>query len=107
MTEQKQIPGNLILVDREWLQEKIKGYNRVIEGNSPSPFISNIKSIRNELLSVLSNSFPLTPIQEAAWVNGSMKAQYLNPPITGESWDAPIPKDKQSYLSQPITLKKK
>jgi hypothetical protein len=89
MTEHKQLPSNLLVIDSNWLEKEIFPY---MESNQ-----------RNK---ILYNSYQLTPILEDAWINGSMRAQYLNPPVTGESWDSVIPKDKQSYISQPITLKK-
>jgi len=93
-----QLPENCIVIDREWLEAKIKGYERVIEGNLPSPFISQIKTIRNELSSVLNNSYPLTPILEEYWKDG------------WELKDANTDNGKyflKDYLQQPITLKKK
>ena len=84
-----QLPDNLIVVDKEWLKEKCKDVN----GGATTATI-----VLQDLLTG-GNSYPLNPILEDAW-NKSIDSALINWDI--ESRD----KDKQSYLSQPLTLKK-
>ena len=95
MTHTQTIP-NIIVIDKEWLLDKIKGYDRVIDANTPSQFTEQLKALRNELQSVINNSYPLSPIVEDAYREGS----------TDRILEDVVEFNLEQYLSQPIKLEK-
>jgi len=88
-----QLPENLIVVDKGWLEKQIEMY-------TPTDVLDYNPLISETYQDVLSNSFPLTPILEEAW-SKSIDASLVHFDIANREVS------KQSYLSQPITLKKK
>ena len=82
------VATNLIVIDREWLENEIE---RTKSGIYDAHLI--LKAVRDK-------SYPLTPILEDTWENEFNAGIRLNKnDIIGEL--------KQSYLTQPITLSKK
>jgi hypothetical protein len=96
-----QLPENLIVVDRVKLEAKISEYLEKLKSSDTSKeWKSKYEAKLVEYHAIICNSFPLTPILEDAWEK-SIDSALIN-------WDIECrEKDKQSYLSQPITLKKK
>ena len=105
MTHTQTIP-NLIVIDKEWLIDKIKGYDRVVDANTSSQFTEQLKAFRNELQSVINNSYPLSPIVEDAWGKGKLSQwNHYDENNKGKMIDK-LEFDKQNYLSQQIKLVK-
>ena len=97
-----QLAENLIVVDREWLESMINKFTST-KYNSFLPIV---------LKEVISNSFPLTPILEEYFKKGSktmFDISYISGGIVPQVRynQMSLEQDKQSFLSQPITLKKK
>jgi hypothetical protein len=89
-----QLPENLIVVDREWLEDKIRVWEDYWE-KTDGKKEGEIFDVIEELKAVSDNSYPLTPILEDAVHYG------LN-----YNYEGTTDYYKQSYLSQLITLKK-
>jgi len=84
-----QLPENLIVVDREWLENEIE---RTKSGIYDAHLV--LKSIRDK-------SYPLTPILEDAWSKSYQRSLENTTSTTCQQHDL------EEYSSQPITLKKK
>jgi hypothetical protein len=88
-----QLPENLLVVDKEWLEKEIEKIN----GGATTATI-----VLQDLLTS-GNSYPLTPILEDAWENGS---NYDFRFKMSQDKHASFSYAKQSFLSQPIKLKR-
>ena len=105
-----QLPENLIVVDREWLQEELKKlideHNSTKDEDDKSLCITKYTMLQH----VKDYSYPLTPILEdyySAGATNRLDASYIEFDGSISYYEDTYFKDKQSYLSQPITLKKK
>jgi len=100
-----QLSENLIVVDMDWLEIGVESVNTIVSNYEDNKLLKDseyykYKGMQIVFNTVKSNSFPLTPILEDSWENGFNAGIKLNKnDIIGEL--------KQSYLTQPITLKKK
>jgi hypothetical protein len=92
-----QLPENLIVVDREWLEGKLNRINKQLLGMNHNKTTIRYKELilqKKCYEAVKANSFPVTPILEDYWSKAINSIEDLEPSL-------------QSYLSQPITLKSK
>jgi len=94
-TPHTQLSENLIVVDREWLENEIE---RTKSGIYDAHLV--LKAVRDK-------SYPLTPILEKAWSKGKLSQWNHYDPIDRSIMITKLEQDKQSYLSQPLILKKK
>ena len=86
MTHTQTIP-NLIVIDKDWLLNEIKKVNQ------------GLISSTEVLQYMFTNSYPLSPIVEDAWLQGKKNnVMWAN--------DKEYEVLKQNYLSQPIKLEK-
>jgi len=106
--EHTQRPENLIVVDREWLKDKIRvweNYWHQTDGKKEGEIFDVIE----ELKAVRDNSYPLTPILEEAWDESKDTIIDNSFPEDGgvRIHEKRIELRKKECLSQPITLKNK
>ena len=109
-----QLPENLIVVDREWLDIVLESVNIIVSNYEDNKLLKDseyyrYKGMQSLFKSFLSNSYSLTPILEEALRNGVKLGKENNFwDIEEEKYfsdDDNIDYDKQSFLSKPITLK--
>lgn len=109
--EHTQLPENLIVVDKGWLDKIILRCDKLakkqpyyeIMYNGISDFIIQMKG---------NNSYSLTPILEEGFKKGAktmFDISYISGGVVPQVRcnQMSLEQEKQSYLSQPITLKKK
>jgi hypothetical protein len=90
MTHTQTIP-NLIVIDKEWLLNKIKDVNK------------GLISSTEVLQYMFNNSYPLSPIVEDAWDKGVLNGYYIR---HSQHQGTSQLYAKQIFLSQPIKLVK-
>jgi hypothetical protein len=104
MTEHKQLPSNLLVIDSEWLgkimQKLVDEHNSTDDEDDKSLCITKYTMLKY----VKNNSYQLTPILEDAMENATNSVKYHT--YSKEVDYDEVYRDMQSYLSQPITLKK-
>jgi hypothetical protein len=112
-----QLPEKLIVVDREWLEEGLKNVTIILANYEDNNLLRNgeyyrYKGKQSLFKSILSNYYPLTPILEDYFKKGASTMydiSYISggivPQVRYNSMS--LDQHKQSYLIQPITLKKK
>ena len=87
MTHTQTIP-NLIVIDKEWLLNKIKDVNK------------GLISSTEVLQYMFNNSYPLSPIVEDAWGKSYERSLENTTSLTCQTYDM------NDYLLQPIKLEK-
>ena len=94
-----QLPENLMVYDKEWLDEMIKKYTPTKEVNYNPIMVLMLEEVRK-------HSYHFTPLAEDAFTKGVDAVLECNEEPNSANMFS-VYELKQSYLSQPITLKKK
>jgi hypothetical protein len=102
-TTKQLLPSQIGCIDREWLTDSISILTTTINGmlamnpNEDSLRFLIYKARKEELLKVQSKLFPIESILEDAFGSGSGYGCGFN--------DSDFEERKQTYLTQPITIK--
>lgn len=111
-TPHTQLSENLIVVDMDWLEIGVESVNTIVSNYEDNKLLKDseyykYKGMQIVFNTVKSNSFPLTPILEDAWSKGKLSQwNHYDEYNKGKMIDK-LEQDKQSYLTQTITLKNK
>jgi hypothetical protein len=103
MKNKKQTIPNLIVIDKEWVENEIKKlvdtHNSTDDDDEKSYYITKIIMLKF----VINNSTPLSAIIENLMkgITDSVKCHTYSKEVDYDE----VYRDKQAYLSQPITLK--
>ena len=103
-TKQQTIP-NLIVIDKEWANSGLESVNIIVANYEDNKLFKDseywrYKGMQSLCKSILSNSYPLSPIVEDAWGKSYERSLENTTSLTCQT------NDMYEYLSQPIKLKK-
>lgn len=103
-TKTKQLlPSQIGCIDLEWLDKKIKMLDDISKVHNLH--IDNIRELAF-LKTIKSQLFPLTPLLDDAWDNGTERNSYNNRNLCNVIYIGDVPKEKKEYLNSPIKINK-